>query len=734
MTVEKRYARARVRQVAAMLFVYATFYVCRLAFSASKKGMIEEGAYTPAEIGYVGSAMLFAYAIGKIVNGFIADRVNVKRYIMLGLFISSLANMVVGFHIPALMLAVIWFVNGFAQASGAPCCVVALSRWWPKNKRGTYYGIWSCSNNLGEVLAYIVSAGIVVWVGRAFGPDWAWKSCFWGATAFGLIGIAAASLFFGNAPEDEGLPPVPVDATEAKVDTSGGQRLALMSPAVWMIALAGGFFAASRYAVIDWGMFFLQVKKGYTEAGAATVISVNSIVGAVSSALSGIISDRFFKSSRKELAVAAGLLNITALSLFMLVPGRHAWLDVTAMVMFGFAVGILLTFLGGLMAVDYVPKCAAGAALGIAGLGNYIGAGLQSILSGYLIERAPDGTATLMGHTFSNGYTLDWLAVFWVGVAVISVLFTLAAGMGSKTLQGTGGTSCDFTPRRQPPAPNSVADRPDYVLKLERQVRHAIWGEESWEISVHPSGPSVIANGPLAGKSLAEVCPDFGLLIKVIDAKDRLSVQIHPNDHIAPLVGGEPKTEMWCLLSDGLIFAGLPPNTVRGEVAKAIANGNFEDLLVRYVAKKDEVYFIPGGEVHSIGEGTRLYEVQQSSDTTYRLYDWGRVGKDGRPRELHIEKGLKAINYSLPPPVPSREAECEHFAFSQHIVQGELRFGRLDRYAAIFAAEGTVTVNGETLAEGESALVPPGVAFTVSSARAHIFMTRSKRIQGEKTS
>ncbi len=418
-------ARARIRQVSAMLFVYAIFYVCRLAFSASKKGMIEQGAYTPAEIGYVGSAMLFAYAIGKIVNGFIADHVNVKKYIMLGLFISALANLVVGFHVPALMLAVVWFVNGFAQASGSPCCVVALSRWWPKEKRGTYYGIWSCSNNLGEVFAYVLSAGIVVWVGKAFGPDWAWKSCFWGAAAFGLVGIAAAFLFFGNSPEDEGLPPVPVDATEAKVDTTGGQKIALTSPVVWMIALAGGLFAASRYAVIDWGMFFLQVKKGYSEAGAATVISVNSVVGAVSSALSGVISDRFFKSSRQELALSAGIMNVVALALFMLVPGRHVWVDVSAMVLFGFAVGILLTFLGGLMAVDRVPKCAAGAALGIAGMGNYIGAGLQSIVSGHLVSRAADGTATLAGHTFSNGWTLDWLAVFWIGMAAMSVVCIL---------------------------------------------------------------------------------------------------------------------------------------------------------------------------------------------------------------------------------------------------------------------------------------------------------------------
>lgn len=122
-----RYSRARLRQVTAMLFVYATFYVCRLAFSASKKGMIEQGAYTPAELGYVGSAMLFAYAIGKVLNGFVADRVNVKKYIMFGLFVSALANLLVGFNLPAIMLAVIWFVNGFAQSSGAPCCVAALS-------------------------------------------------------------------------------------------------------------------------------------------------------------------------------------------------------------------------------------------------------------------------------------------------------------------------------------------------------------------------------------------------------------------------------------------------------------------------------------------------------------------------------------------------------------------------------------------------------------------------------
>jgi len=426
--IEKRLARARGRQIAAMLFVYAIFYTCRLAFSASKKDMIEQGAYTAKEIGVVGSAMLIAYAIGKFVNGFIADRVNVRRYIMFGLFVSALVNFIVGFHVPALMLAVIWFVNGLAQSTGAPCCVVLLARWWPKERRGTYYGIFSCSNNLGEVLAYVLTAGVMVWVGRAWGADYAWRSCFWGAAAMGWVGVVAAWFLFGNSPEDEGLPPVPVDAAEAKIDTTGGQKIALTTPAVWLIAIAGGLFAASRYAVIDWGIFFLQVKKGYAGTDAAMIVTVNSIVGAVSSGLSGIISDRFFKGSRQELAVGAGLMNVTALCLFMLVPGHHPWLDIAAMVLFGLAVGILLTFLGGLMAVDRVPKCAAGAALGIAGIGSYLGAGLQSAFSGCLVARGADGTASLMGHTFANGWTLDYLAVFWIGVAALSVAFTIAAG------------------------------------------------------------------------------------------------------------------------------------------------------------------------------------------------------------------------------------------------------------------------------------------------------------------
>ena len=160
--INRKFRFCRFRQVSIMLLGYALFYVCRLAFSATKKSMIEQGAYTAKEIGYVGSAMLIAYAVGKIVNGFLADRANIRRMMAFGLFVSALANFLVGFHIPAMMLVVVWFVNGFAQATGSPCCVVSLARWWPNSRRGTFYGIWSCSNNLGEALAYVLTSVVMV--------------------------------------------------------------------------------------------------------------------------------------------------------------------------------------------------------------------------------------------------------------------------------------------------------------------------------------------------------------------------------------------------------------------------------------------------------------------------------------------------------------------------------------------------------------------------------------------
>ena len=475
--IDRRYRSCRWQQAMSMTLGYAVFYICRLSFSATKKSLIDGGWYSAAEIGWVGSAMLFAYAFGKISNGFLADRANIRRFMATGLFVSALMNFLIGWYLPALLLVAIWFVNGFAQASGATCSIVGISRWYRKSERGTFYGIFSMSNNFGEAFAYILTSVVMVCAGRWFdanpqmagghlGNGAAWRSGFWGAAFLGLLGVWLLSRFFRDSPESEGLPPVqewahePPDAVEkaAAGDVRKGQLIAIRSWAIWMIAISGGLFAMTRYAIIDWGMFFLQVKKGCSGPTAATIISINSIVGGVSSAASGYITDRFFHGRRAGVVVIAGLMNIAALSIFMFGPAGCLWLDVFAMVLFGLAVGILLTFLGGLMAVDLAPRIATGAALGIAGLGSYIGAGLQSVFSGYLIKRLPDAVQTLDGGVklladgsrllptgewigangesinrffdatfsfFGRSVTVDLIALFWIGAAALSMLCAL---------------------------------------------------------------------------------------------------------------------------------------------------------------------------------------------------------------------------------------------------------------------------------------------------------------------
>ena len=201
------------------------------------------------------------------------------------------------------------------------------------------------------------------------------------------------------------------------------------------------------------------------------------------------------------------------------------------------------------------------------------------------------------------------------------------------------------------------------ALEFEPDVHVALWGEEEWLVSAHPSSPGRIVGG--GGKTLRDVCPDFPLLVKRICAKDRLSVQVHPNDRTAKSVGGEAKTEMWCVLDSGPIFAGFRRGVTASDVERAVADGSFESLLVRFDAKPGECYFIPGGLVHAIGEGTTVYEVQQSSDTTFRLYDWGRVDAEGRPRQLHVKDALAAMDLSLPPPTPSDSVSCGYFDFKK---------------------------------------------------------------------
>ena len=396
---------------------YGMYYVCRLSLNVVKKPIVEEGVFSETELGIIGSVLFFTYAIGKFTNGFLADRSNINRFMSTGLLVTALVNLCLGFVNSFILFAVLWGISGWFQSMGAASCVVGLSRWFDDKERGSFYGFWSASHNIGEALTFIIVASVV--------SAWGWRYGFWGAGMVGIVGALVIWQFFHDNPQSKGLPLVN-QPKEKKVmtetetaDYNKAQKQVLLMPAIWILALSSAFMYISRYAVNSWGVFYLEAQKGYSTLDASFIISINSVCGIVGTVLSGFVSDKLFGGRRNAPALIFGLLNVVALCLFLLVPGTHLWIDALAMVLFGLSIGVLLCFLGGLMAVDIAPRNASGAALGVVGIASYVGAGVQDVMSGVLIE----------GHkSVVNGVEVyDFTAInwFWIGAAVLSVLCAL---------------------------------------------------------------------------------------------------------------------------------------------------------------------------------------------------------------------------------------------------------------------------------------------------------------------
>ena len=266
---------------------------------------------------------------------------------------------------------------------------------------------------------------------------------------------------------------------------------------------------------------------------------------------------------------------------------------------------------------------------------------------------------------------------------------------------------------------------------------------ESWEISAHPDGMSIVENGPLAGKSLEELGKEqgealfgshsenghFPLLIKIIDAKSRLSVQVHPDEEAAAQYGGEAKTEMWYILdapADGFVCAGLKPGVGPRIFHDAIIDKKVPSLLRTLKVVPGKSVFIPGGLVHAICEGCLILEVQQNSNTTYRVFDWDRIGTDGKPRLLHLRQAAEVIDWHAPEldlqtPIPMKATaasnkrekilRCDFFTLEKYVLaEAEPFLPDGSSFRVVFVSEGSINIRwagGETsVPHGRSCLIP----------------------------
>ena len=257
---------------------------------------------------------------------------------------------------------------------------------------------------------------------------------------------------------------------------------------------------------------------------------------------------------------------------------------------------------------------------------------------------------------------------------------------------------------------------------------------EAWEVVDRPEAQSVVAGGKFAGLTLQDLwserreeifgagydgIPRFPVLIKILDARDDLSIQVHPPESKAAALGGEPKTEMWYIVDcaeDARLYVGLKNGVTKEDFERAIADGTVEACVHAVSPRPGESIFIRSGRLHAIGAGFLIFEIQQNSDTTYRVFDWNRMGLDGKPRQLHVEESLASIDFAdfepgMDVPQGGVLAACEYFKVERvELAAGEsLENPDSGRFMIVAVVEGELASEGGLpLGPGAFALVPKG--------------------------
>ena len=318
-----------------------------------------------------------------------------------------------------------------------------------------------------------------------------------------------------------------------------------------------------------------------------------------------------------------------------------------------------------------------------------------------------------------------------------------------------------------------------YPIKLKPAFKDYLWGgtrlrddfgkdcdfdkiAESWELSCHKDGNSVVADGEFAGLTLAqyiekegksvlgtncEKFENFPILIKLIDAKDNLSVQVHPNNEYAQRVEGEyGKTEMWYVVDcdeGASLLYGFKHNITKEEFRERIENNTLLEVTNSVPVKKGDVFFIEAGTLHAIGKGILIAEIQQNSNTTYRIYDYGRVGADGKPRQLHIDKAVDVTNLCPAKPYPQSEpvdmggwtkkrlAKCEYFTVDVINVDTSAALeADKSSFVNILVLDGGCVLSSEgndavELKKGDSVFIPAGLGKFELTGKCSAVMTLS---------
>lgn len=428
--IDKTYAKWRMKIFLSMFVGYVIFYTCRKNISVALPAMQEALGYSALELGLLGSSLYATYAIGKFLNGIIADNTNVKRILPTALFISALANilLVVFAHIvpsekisffglPPIsillwVLAFFWGINGWFQSMGFPPIAKNLSYWFANKERGVKWSLWSSSHEVGTYISVVMSGYLITRFG--------WESAFYVPA---ILAIVFCYFFYKNLqdkPSSIGLPDIekykdpnylePVICKPIEDKTPYWEifvNYIIKNPTVWLLAFAYIFVYVVRYGTLDWLVMYQVDEKHYTLAEAAKRLSFLPLVGVLGTIGAGVVSDKFFGGKRAPVNIIC--LSLLALCIYMFKVNTFPIMDYVYISAIGVFTCGPQVLIGGLSAVESSSKKVASAVTGFCGMFGYIGAILSGAGTGFIIDK----------------FSWEWAINFWI----LSALLALAICM-----------------------------------------------------------------------------------------------------------------------------------------------------------------------------------------------------------------------------------------------------------------------------------------------------------------
>ncbi len=399
--VDAEYKKLRLQVFIGIFIGYAAYYLLRKNFSLAMPALIEQG-FTKTDLGFALSAVSIAYGISKFVMGTVSDRSHARNFMVLGLVLTAIVNLLLGF-VPFFtssiaIMFVLLFLNGWFQGMGWPPAGRTLVHWFSVSERGSKTALWNVAHNVGGgVMAPLAVFGITLFTTYNFGYLKGFEGAFIFPALIALVCAAITFYFMKDTPQSQGLPPIEVykddypnkahETLEEELTTKEILfKYVLNNKWVWMIAIANIFVYFVRYGVLDWAPTYLNEEKGFQLNESSWSYFLYEWAGIPGTLLCGWLSDKVFKGRRGPAGFIFMIGVTIAVIVYWLNPAGNPWIDNVALITIGFLIYGPVMLIG-LQALDYVPKKAAGTAAGLTGLFGYLaGAVMANILMGAIVD------------------------------------------------------------------------------------------------------------------------------------------------------------------------------------------------------------------------------------------------------------------------------------------------------------------------------------------------------------